>query len=702
MKRKQIKAAAAHPSTIIAAGGSVSIEAGAIEGESKGPAKFVSTFYTGGALHIEGWDKPVIIDLAGLEQGKTLVANLDHDRTKRVGNFVVANDGSTLVASGTATAHTAARDEVVKSALDGYQWQSSLEVNPTKVEATKAKDKFTVNGQSFEGEHYITRKGVLKGFAFVSHGADDNTTASIAAAAAPNKEQKMKIDAQVKAWAEEILPSLDFENLSDTEVANLTATYEGRNGKKAAPIKASDPFEELKLEAKRKQELRDIAQQAIERRNIYGGSLEDIEAIEKLHNHAITAKMSPLQFRVELQEATAPQAYAPIRGRSNEARLTNRILEAAVCEAGRLQNVDKYYKDEELQRAHDLFPRGISLNQLFIAGARANGYSDSFSMQVTPDVMRAACPSSNGQYRPQHATGFSTVDLTNVVAATANKFLHEGWMSVDQTFLEIASVKSVNNFHTHTTVSLFGSLDFEKLGPAGEIKHGTLDDLTYTNAADTYAKMLAITRRDIINDDLGALTSVPKRLGRGGMLKLNDIGWTEFLGLVTANFFAAGNSNLNAGVADMTLNGLIATEVIFLNQTGPDSKPLGIMPKVLLVPTALKAAAIALMDSQKLITGSDVTKGDANPMAGRFRVLSSPYISNSAYTGSTSTGYWLLADKNEASVIEIAALNGRIEPTVETADVDFNQLGIQMRGYSDIGVNEQEYRAGVYADGGTS
>jgi hypothetical protein len=106
---------------IIALSAPVAIEAAAVEGDKKSPAKFVSTFYTGGALSISGWDMPVVVDLAGLTNGKVLVANLDHDASKRVGNFSVANDGRSLVANGTATAHTAAREEVVQSAADGYQ-----------------------------------------------------------------------------------------------------------------------------------------------------------------------------------------------------------------------------------------------------------------------------------------------------------------------------------------------------------------------------------------------------------------------------------------------------------------------------------------------------------------------------------------------------------------------------------------------------
>jgi hypothetical protein len=45
------------------------------------------------------------------------------------------------------------------------------------------------------------------------------------------------------------------------------------------------------------------------------------------------------------------------------------------------------------------------------------------------------------------------------------------------------------------------------------------------------------------------------------------------------------------------------------------------------------------------------------------------------------------------------ALNGRIEPTVETADADFYTLGVQFRGYSDVGVNLQDPRGGVRSAG---
>jgi hypothetical protein len=52
-----------------------------------------------------------------------------------------------------------------------------------------------------------------------------------------------------------------------------------------------------------------------------------------------------------------------------------------------------------------------------------------------------------------------------------------------------------------------------------------------------------------------------------------------------------------------------------------------------------------------------------------------------------------------SGLLQIAFLNGRQEPIVESADAEFQTLGIQFRGYFDLGVAQQEFRAGVRAAG---
>jgi hypothetical protein len=207
--------------------------------------------------------------------------------------------------------------------------------------------------------------------------------------------------------------------------------------------------------------------------------------------------------------------------------------------------------------------------------------------------------------------------------------------------------------------------------------------------------MFAVTRQDIINDDLGALTALPQRIGRGAALKLNKVFWGAFLD--NSAFFTAPNGSLKTGAGTaLGIDSLTQAEQAFLDQTDPDGQPLGIAPSILLVPTALNARAAALMNSTEMRDTTASTKfPTVNPHAGKFTSVYSAYLSNATLTGNSSTAWYLLADPMTLATIEVAFLNGVETPTVETADADFNLLGIQMRGFHDFGVSKQEYRGGV-------
>ena len=116
---------------------------------------------------------------------------------------------------------------------------------------------------------------------------------------------------------------------------------------------------------------------------------------------------------------------------------------------------------------------------------------------------------------------------------------------MERNFSMISATRSTRDFKVNTSYALTGANKYEKVGDGGDIKHGELGELPYTNRVETYGRMLAITRQTIINDDLSALTAVPMKLGRGAALSLNDVFWAEWLD--DAAFFTAGNGNLLEG-----------------------------------------------------------------------------------------------------------------------------------------------------------
>jgi phage major head subunit gpT-like protein len=168
-----------------------------------------------------------------------------------------------------------------------------------------------------------------------------------------------------------------------------------------------------------------------------------------------------------------------------------------------------------------------------------------------------------------------------------------------------------------------------------------------------------------------------------------------------AAFFAAGNNNYLTGAdTALSIDGLTKAEVAFLNQVDPDGKPLGIMPAVILVPTALSAMGTMLFKSVEIRDTTASTKYPiANPHAGKFRTEVSRYLSNAQYTGFSDKAWYLLADPTDLPVIEVAFLNGQESPTIETADADFNVLGVQMRGYHDFGCALQDPKGGTKSKG---
>ncbi|MCC6491916.1 MAG: Mu-like prophage major head subunit gpT family protein [Pirellulales bacterium] len=653
----------------------------------KQPARFEVSFYNGGALRIEGYDLPVVIDLAGLAEGNVLVANLDHDPTKRVGNFQVRNDGQTLVAFGVASAATAARDEVVNSAANGYQWQASLEVQPTKLETVKRGQTVAVNGRTFQGPLYVTRRGVLKGFAFVSHGADDDTTVSIAARR--HRANRMK-KSTFQQWINEMGLSPSLPLLTGEQLAALHANYCGRaepgddDRDAVLPLiaAAGDPVEGEK---------RRLLQ--IERATRGDGDWgEHAEQVAALRSQAIRGELSVDELLAAMRPIHAEHGNPTMSQPMLHGRPSGQATIAALCLNAGIADAATHFDEPTLEAASRM--RDVGLQSILLAAASANGYparpGERVSQNNLHGILQHAMPM-------QRAAAFSTFSLPSTLAATANKFLREGWEAVDQTWRAIAAVRPVRDFKTVTAVSLTGGLVFERLSPDGEIPHGQLGEAAYSNKADTYGVMLAISRTDIINDDLSALSAVPRRIGRGAALKMNDLVWRTFLD--NSDFFKAGNNNVSTGAGSaLSAEGLTAAELKFANQVDPDGNPLGVMPKILLIPPSLKRTALSLMNSTLLVGGSTLAP-DANVWQSSYRVESSPYMENATFTGYSSAAWYLLADPAQIPVIEVVALNGRVEPTIETADTDFNTLGIQMRGYSDVGVALQEYRGGVRSAG---
>jgi hypothetical protein len=353
---------------------------------------------------------------------------------------------------------------------------------------------------------------------------------------------------------------------------------------------------------------------------------------------------------------------------------TAEVIEASFALQGGLPNVEKQYDAKTLEAAAKI-QRTSSLGEVLLSAAAEGGYTG-------PRKISAAT------LRPILAAAWATHSISGILSSTVNKFLLAGFNGVEGSWRSISSVRSVNDFRSVTSYRLNGGMKFEKVANGGELKNAAVSDESRTISADTYGIMTSVTRTDLINDDLGALTAVPQRIGRGGALKLNDVFWTSFQD--DSSFFTTARGNKKTTAGALSLSNLKAIATLFRKLKDADGNPVAVDPRILLVPADIELAAAEIMGSSLLVGGSSAGP-DRNVLAGRYQVVSTSYLSS-------AEDYYLLASPADLPVMEVAFLNGVQSPVVETAEADFNTLGVQMRGYFDFGVSKAEYLAGVKAD----
>ena len=359
------------------------------------------------------------------------------------------------------------------------------------------------------------------------------------------------------------------------------------------------------------------------------------------------------------------------------------VIEAAFCQTSRLPDIEKQFKPEVLEASDKI--RGFGIQELLLHGAAKAGYDGArtITQNNLRDVLQAA---------------FSTHTVTTMLTNLGHKNLLSGFYAIPQTWKEVATTETVSDLKTATMFRLTTSLEYEELGPGGEIAHGTLGQDSYSMQAKTYAKMLALTRTDLINDDLGAFNDIRKRLGMGCALKVNNAFWTAWLTAENgAAFWTSARSNLVTSSAFGDA-GFVNAIAAFRNLAGPDGNKMNLNPDRVLVPPELEATALEFYSSRESRDTTASTKaGTWNVYFNRFRPVVVPELSTSTFTGYSTTNWWMLPDPAILASASVCFLNGVQTPVIESADADFDTLGIQFRGYHDFGVQMTEYRASVEA-----
>ena len=685
------------------------------------PATFEIVAYNGGPLatpaYMQKFGMPVVIDLAGLENATSITANMDHDQSQRVGHVTeTRNNGRQLILAGVVSGTGPAAQEVVANAKMNYPWQASVEAVPLvpleKIEAGKSE---IINGQRIEGPVLVARKARLYGVAFLARGADSTTSVRIAASAATTipRGNEMKFDEWILALG------LDASTLTDVQRQKLQAKYDdevkasGAAPGKAPEIKASFDLDELKVAyAKHEADIEATAWEfsdKVPQHKLSEIKAKAAEAAIKLKRDALAGEWASARFEVEAIKAAyafkancleASRPAGPAIHASNK-DVSGEAIEAALAGTLRIKDRDKSYKPEVLEQADKNVGR-IGLQQALIIAAASNGMPVSAAYRINTGNLRDVLTYA---FAPAIRAGSnSVVSLSGILSNIANKMLLEGFIQVGNEWREIADVRPVNDFKTVTSYRLLDNMKYEKIGANGEIAHGQVSEESFTRSADTYAKMFALTRQQIINDDLGAFDDIRARLGLGAAQSMREVFWRAFMD--NASFFTSGRGNYITGATSNLAQdgvGLQLGITAYRSLKSADKKQIGSTsasngvnpvgpPSLIVVPKELEFNADKLYQSANLTT----VQND-NIHKGKYKPVVVNELSDSDYTGNSATAWYLFGGILKPMVVSV--LNGVETPTVESADADFNQLGIQFRGYHDFGCDKAEWLSGIKSKG---
>lgn len=684
-----------------------------ITAAENGSAKCTGTAYTGGQMNVGGFDLPIVVDLANMQipEHIQLLANHDNRTESLIGSAVARVDNGELLIDGILTGANRQSREIIDQAKAGALFQLSIGAKCLKLAEIEDGKTIAANGKEQTGPFYLIEQSFLDEVSVVPLGADNKTDFQLSASAKLTNlikgEANTMLTPELKKFIVEkyeLDPAITDEALIKWLADNGKTLEDEEKALKTPPAPPAEGSEEDGEEedgaidaavsrALKRIEARLAVANAIIDRNatLLGDKAADLK-VRAAAEHWNAEKAA--SACLDSIRSARPSGGFGIKVAGDEIK-TGTVVEAAAVLAGGLSadKAEKIYTAPVVDAALAELRKGFGLQQIILQAARANGFSDT---SIGTGNLRDALQYANIR------AAFSNVSLGGILSNVANKYLLDGYEGVDQTWKEITDIVNVKDFKTVSRYRLGADMQFKKVAKGGEIKSGSLSEKEMTISADTYGVAITITRQDIINDDLGAITKVPQLIGMTAGESFNLVFWTEFLN--NSSFFSSSNSNLVTG-ADYVLStkGLDAGIKAFRALKNEAGVRTNRTPKILLVPAGLESTANGLYTSQNLIadgvTSSKSVTTAINTHVGKYKPVVASYLDDSAISGYSNTAYYLLDDPAFRATIAAAFLNGVTKPTIETSEIEFEKLGIGMRAYLDFGVSLQDPCGGVKIKG---
>ncbi|WEK50318.1 MAG: HK97 family phage prohead protease [Candidatus Kaistia colombiensis] len=296
----------------------------------------------------------------------------------------------------------------------------------------------------------------------------------------------------------------------------------------------------------------------------------------------------------------------------------------------------------------------------------------------------------------------STSDFPGILANVANKTLRAAYDAAPQTFRPLVRETTVSDFKQVSRVQLGDAPSFEKVNEHGEFTRGSIGEGVEKYAVETFGRVVGITRKVIVDDDLEAFTRLPRAFGVQAANLESDLVWAQILGAGLMGdgkaLFHADHGNLAGTGAAITVDSIGLGRLAMAKQTGIDgSTLLNIDPHYLIVPKALQTKAEQFIGQIYAAKSADAVPESLRSLS----IISEPRldagIQKLGIAGS-ATAWFLAANVNQIDLVELAYLEGQRGVYTETR-MGFDVDGVEVKVRLDVAAKAIDWR-GFYRNAG--
>lgn len=228
------------------------------------------------------------------------------------------------------------------------------------------------------------------------------------------------------------------------------------------------------------------------------------------------------------------------------------------------------------------------------------------------EVARAALGCDRTAMR---AAGMQTTsDFPILLGGGVTRTLRDAYAQAPQTWRPLGQQTTVQDFRTTTRAALGDIAALEEVKEHGEYKYGKLEEEGAPIRVTKFGKIIPITWEAVINDDLGALTRIPRAYGLAAAETESNLVWNLILS--NPNFtdgnaiFVAAHGNLAGSGGAINTTTLGAARAAMRKQKSKAGAFLNVEPRYLVVGPDKELEAFQFTSSQYVpAKNSDINDG---------------------------------------------------------------------------------------------